>query len=67
MEKKFYFVVETQRTLFTDELRPNEKAKIAYGKEHFKALGNDVEFTVQMPLKNFQGNMCNQKRDRMNP
>jgi type III restriction enzyme len=32
--------------LFTDALRPTEQAKIDCGKEHFKALGNEVEFTV---------------------
>jgi type III restriction enzyme len=43
---KLYFVVETKGTLFTDALRPTEKAKIYCGREHFKAMGNDVEFTL---------------------
>ena len=54
-KEKLYFVVETKSTLFTDGLRPNEKAKIACGKEHFKALGNDVEFTVTNAFEEFSG------------
>ncbi|NML89166.1 DEAD/DEAH box helicase family protein [Sphingobium sp. TB-6] len=33
-----YFVVETKGSLFTDDLRDNEAAKIACGEAHFKAL-----------------------------
>jgi len=54
-KEKLYFVVETKGTLFTDALRPTEKAKIACGKEHFKALGNDVEFTVTNSMEDFAG------------
>ena len=54
-KEKLYFVVETKSTLFTDGLRPNEKAKIACGKEHFKALGNDVEFAVTNAFDEFSG------------
>ncbi len=54
-KEKLYFVVETKSTLFTDALRPNEKAKIACGKEHFRALGNDVEFTVTNAFEDFSG------------
>ena len=54
-KEKLYFVVETKSTLFTDALRPTEKAKIACGKEHFKALGNDVEFTFTKSFKDFSG------------
>jgi type III restriction enzyme len=32
--------------LFEDEYRRAEKAKIDCGREHFKAIGNDVEFMV---------------------
>ena len=45
-QEKLYFVVETKSAPFTDALRPAEKAKIACGKEHFKALGKEVEFAV---------------------
>lgn len=54
-KEKLYFVVETKSTLYTDKLRPAEKAKIACGKEHFKALGNDVEFAVTNAFEDFSG------------
>lgn len=44
--EKLYFVIESKGTLFADELRPVEKAKIDCGKEHFKAIGTRVEFMV---------------------
>lgn len=58
-KEKLYFVVETKSTLFTDALRPTEKAKIACGKEHFKALGNDVEFAVTNAFEDFSGKYAN--------
>ena len=36
--ERLYFVVETKSTLFTDDLRDKESAKIECGKAHFKAL-----------------------------
>ncbi|HBS26436.1 MAG TPA: type III restriction endonuclease subunit R, partial [Gammaproteobacteria bacterium] len=54
-KEKLYFVVETKSTLFTDALRPTEKAKISCGKEHFKALGNDVKFAVTNAFEDFSG------------
>ncbi len=45
-QEKLYFVVETKGTMLLDALRPAEQAKIDCGREHFKALGNEVEFTV---------------------
>ena len=45
-QQKLYFVVESKGSLFTDALRPTEQAKIDCGKEHFKALGTEVEFKV---------------------
>jgi type III restriction enzyme len=42
-----YFVVETKSSLFTDDLRDKESAKIECGKAHFKALAvgeNPAEF-----------------------
>ncbi len=35
-----YFVVETKSSLFTDDLRDKESAKIECGKAHFTALGD---------------------------
>lgn len=52
-EEKLYFVVETKSTLFTDEIRPTEQAKIDCGIQHFKALGNTVEFSVSNSFENF--------------
>lgn len=36
--ERLYLVVETKSSLFTDDLRDKESAKITCGKEHFKAL-----------------------------
>ena len=36
--ERLYFVVETKSSLFTDDLRDREAAKIKCGEEHFKAL-----------------------------
>ncbi len=36
--ERLYFVVETKSTLFTDDLRDKESAKIECGKAHFKSL-----------------------------
>jgi type III restriction enzyme len=47
--ERLYFVVETKSSLFTDDLRDRESAKIECGKAHFKALaaGDDpVEFVT---------------------
>lgn len=45
-KEKLYFVVETKGSLFVDMLRPAEQAKIDCGRKHFKALNQDVGFTV---------------------
>lgn len=37
-KERLYFVVETKGSLFTDDLRDNEAAKIACGNAHFEAL-----------------------------
>jgi len=37
--QRLYFVVETKSSLFTDDLRSKEDAKIECGKAHFAALG----------------------------
>src|SRR5690606_7242998 len=36
--QRLYFVVETKSSLFTDDLRDKESAKIECGRAHFKAL-----------------------------
>ena len=37
-DERLYFVVETKSSLFTDDLRDKERAKIECGKAHFHAL-----------------------------
>jgi type III restriction enzyme len=39
-EERLYFVVETKASLFTDDLRDTESAKIECGKAHFSALAD---------------------------
>ena len=48
-EERIYFVVETKSTLFTDDLRDKEGAKIKCGETHFEALAvgdNPARFIV---------------------
>lgn len=52
-EERLYFVVETKGTMFDDELRLTEKAKIDCGKEHFKALGSNAMFSVAKDFDTF--------------
>ena len=52
-QDRLYFVVETKGSLFSDALRPTEKAKIDCGHEHFKALGQDVGFAVAKDFDTF--------------
>lgn len=52
-QDRLYFVVETKGNLFSDALRPAEKAKIECGREHFKALGIDVGFAVAKDFDTF--------------
>lgn len=40
-QERLYFVVETKGSLFTDDLRDHEAAKIACGEAHFKSLAVD--------------------------
>ena len=54
-KEKLYFVVETKGTLFSDDRRPGEMAKIRCGKAHFEALENDVEFAVTNNFGEFSG------------
>ena len=47
--QRLYFVVETKSSLFTDDLRDKESAKIECGKAHFNALAvgeNPVRYVV---------------------
>jgi type III restriction enzyme len=52
-EERLYFVVETKSSLFTDDLRDIESAKIKCGEAHFKALkqgDRPAEFVVATTL-----------------
>ena len=46
---RLYFVAETKGSLFDDDLRASENAKIAYGKAHFAALAADA--TAEPPAR----------------
>ena len=51
--RRLYFVVETKSSLFTDDLRNKESAKIECGKAHFKALAvgeNPARYLVARTL-----------------
>lgn len=52
-QDKLYFVVESKGSIFSDALRPTEKAKIECGKEHFKALDTGVELKVANNFETF--------------
>jgi len=52
-EEKLYFVVETKGSLLFDMLRPAEQAKIDCGRKHFKALDENVGFTVTDTFASF--------------
>lgn len=58
-KEKLYFVVETKSTIFTEERRPKENAKIKCGMAHFNALGNDVQFTDTNSFEDFTGKYVN--------
>ena len=53
MRRRENGVRETKGNLFSDALRPAEKAKIDCGHEHFKALGQDVGFAVAKDFETF--------------
>jgi len=46
MGDQLYFVVETKSSIFSDDLRASEQAKIDCGIEHFKALSQDKHGNV---------------------
>jgi type III restriction enzyme len=51
--QRLYFVVETKSSLFTDDLRSKEDAKIECGKAHFSALGVGEEPAQYLVATNF--------------
>ena len=50
---RLYFVVESKGSLFSEALRVSENSKIQCGREHFKALNNDVDFMVANNFSTF--------------
>jgi type III restriction enzyme len=51
--ERLYFVVETKASLFTDELRDKESAKIKCGEAHFQALAADEPPAKYVKARNF--------------
>lgn len=43
-EERLYFVVESKGSLFTDDLRDTEEAKIKCATEHFKEISQEAKF-----------------------
>lgn len=43
-DQRLFFVLETKGNTLIEALRPTESAKIACGKAHFRALGQEVRF-----------------------
>ena len=56
--ERLYFVVETKSSLFTDDLRDKESAKIECGKAHFKALAAGENPTQFIQARNIDDLMA---------
>ncbi|MDE2059400.1 MAG: DEAD/DEAH box helicase family protein [candidate division NC10 bacterium] len=56
--ERLYFVVETKSSLFTDDLRDKESAKIECGKAHFKALAVGESPTAFIQARNIDDLMA---------
>jgi type III restriction enzyme len=52
--EKLYLIVETKGTLFEDELRPKEKAKIKCGRKHFEAISEETQFIQTNTFENLE-------------
>lgn len=56
--QRLYFVVETKSSLFTDDLRDKESAKIECGRAHFESLGvaeNPARYVVARNINDVLG------------
>jgi len=56
--QRLYFVVETKSSLFTDDLRDKEGAKIKCGQVHFESLGvaeNPARYVVARNINDVLG------------
>lgn len=43
-EQKLYFVIETKGNINSEDRRATNVNKIACGRKHFEALGNQIQF-----------------------
>lgn len=55
--KKLYFIVETKGSTEEESLREKEHYKIECGRKHFKAIGEDVDFSVQSDYDKFKADI----------
>ena len=55
--QKLYFVLETKGSTSLFDLRTPEQLKIHCGRQHFKALDNDVEYHVATDWKKYKTEM----------
>ncbi len=55
-EEKLYFVVESKGSLFTDDLRDTEEAKIHCAKKHFNEISSKATLVVSNTFQNFSEN-----------
>jgi type III restriction enzyme len=53
-QEKLYFVVESKGTLFTEDLRDSEEAKINCAKKHFKEISDKTEYVVSNGFEHFR-------------
>jgi len=53
-EERLYFVVESKGTLFTEDLRDSEEAKISCAKKHFKEISDKTEYIVSNGFEHFR-------------
>ncbi|MDD2905267.1 MAG: hypothetical protein PHH41_01785 [Sulfurimonas sp.] len=53
-EERLYFVVESKGSLFSEDLRDTEQAKIDCGKKHFEAISADALFVKSNGFEHFR-------------
>ena len=53
-QEKLYLIVETKGTLWSEELRPKEAAKIKCGIKHFEAINEEIVFKQTDTFENLE-------------
>lgn len=53
-EERLYFVVESKGSLFSEDLRDTEEAKIKCGKKHFETIAPNVAFVKSNGFEHFR-------------